>query len=178
MKIKFLLVYSFLVLFLLTSNISFSQDTTFIVFPNESALKKGNYALVFELGTIFGYSNFFEAYTLTIKNHLSDNIAVRLSFGIKYSKYSGNEQVTKDQEIISTSGFNSPYYSFQSSLNLQYFPTIKTFIKPFISLGPYAEYYLNESSNLSHKYRIIKKSKVGVLGYLVHLDWKYFHLKI
>jgi hypothetical protein len=149
MKIKCVLVISSLILFILTTNISFSQDTTFILFPKENALKKGNYALVFELGTIFGYSSFFEAYTLTVKKHLSENLATRLSLGFNYSEKSGIMQETNYQGEVSNLEYNNPNYSFQISINLQCFLTVRPLVKPFVSFGPYAEYYYRESSNIS-----------------------------
>ena len=157
MKIKYVLVFSFLVLFILTTNISFSQDTSFIVFPKESALKKGNYALVFELGTIFGNSNFFEAFSLTAKKHLSDKLALRFSFGGNFSAVKGNGD-NYEYEIFNRS-FDDYSDDFQATINFQYFLNINSKVKPFVSVGPYAEYsysgnFTKEQYDKSETWRI------------------------
>ena len=148
MNIKSIFPVFFIVFIIFSkSNIVFSQDSSSVIFPKECALKKGNYALVFELSTAFGFSNFFEPFTLTAKKHLSDNLAVRLSFGANYSKLTGDEQkLVFDNKLLSLAYIN-PSYFFQTSINLQYFPSVKTIVKPFISLGPLAEYTYSEASH-------------------------------
>jgi hypothetical protein len=159
MKIKCKLIISSLALFILTTNISFSQDTTFIAFPKESALKKGNYALVFELGTIFRSSGFFEAFTLTAKKHLTDNLALRFSFGGNMSEGNGDQKNNDNQGFDITRSAEDHYYSLQTSINFQYFIKLNSKIKPFFSLGPYGEY---EYSGYLYSYDYVKDEIWGV----------------
>ena len=168
MKIKCLLFFSFLVLFFLTTNISFSQDTTFILFPKESALKKGNYALVFELGTIFGNSNFFEAFSLTAKKHLSDKLALRVSFGGNFYAVKGNGD-NYEYRLFNRS-FEDYSDNFQTTINFQYFLNINSKIKPFVSIGPYAEYSYSGTSSKEH----YDKSETWRIGLFASLGTEMF----
>jgi hypothetical protein len=141
MKIKNILPV-YITFFIICSSLNnvFSQDTTFIVMPKESALKKGNYALVFEAGTIFGSSGFFEAFTLTAKKHLTDKLAIRLSISGNMLEGNGDEKGYDNFGGVLRGADENHQYTFSSSINFQYFPDINSKIKPFTSIGPYAEY--------------------------------------
>jgi hypothetical protein len=142
---------------------SFSQDTTFIVFPKESALKKGNYALVFELGTMFGYPGFFEAFTLTAKKHLADNLAIRLSFGGNMFLKNGDEKSYDESGNIVSASAQNYDYTIETSINLQYYIVINHKIKPFVTFGPYTTYSFNGSSHYNYS-NITEQWGVGIFS--------------
>lgn len=153
-------------LFISQCNFLFSQDSDRIFLPKKTMLKKGNWALTYELGRMFGYvSNNFEAYTFTIKKHISDNLAIRLSLGSTLTNIDRDTKYTNHYTYFdSTRSFNetSTYFDFQSSLNFQYYVNPNSKIKVFISLGPYAEYIYQKNSNFN--FDLSEQWALGLFG--------------
>ena len=159
MNIKLTVILTFCCAFFLHSNFLFSQDSDQVNPVKESMLKKGIWAIVFELGT---YNNFFEAFSLTAKIHLSDRFALRLSAGTNIVETDGNSEYV-DPYIQNSPHYyqlNNHDYSFQTTLNLQYFLSLNHKIKPFISVGPYANYSYNGYIN-NYEYRKIEEWGIG-----------------
>ena len=151
MKIKkiHLILFSFFTVFSIINNL-YSQDTIVFNLHKEPELKKGEYALVFELGTIFGYSNFFEAFSLTAKKHLRDDLALRFSVGFNMDEQNGDaKDIDESGNVLRNTVYNHNYL-LQTSVNVQYFITISSKIKPFVSIGPYAEYTYYNSSDVTY----------------------------
>ena len=129
--------FTVLVSFLLFWGIEYGvcQDTTQQKDSGQNALKKGNYAIIFEAGTVLGHTNFFEEYNLTAKRHLSDKLALRLSIGGNTGYTTGNGNYSNYE----TEHRETEEYKFVTTINFQYFLNINSKIKPFISVGPYGE---------------------------------------
>jgi opacity protein-like surface antigen len=103
-----------------SSNNSISADNDY--------LKKGKIAAVFEMGTIFSRSDFFEGYNFLFKYHISDYTAVRISFNLNGGKFNDN--------YISSYTYDWSSYGYESSANIQIYLTKRSYVKPFISIGP------------------------------------------
>lgn len=161
MKAKNVLVLLLILIFSYKIN---AQDSDRVFMPKNTMLQKGKWALVFELGTIWGgNSSMFEAYALTAKKHLSDNLAVRLTFGFDMSKSSGKGN--SDYPIYEnklTYNNDTKYYYIESSLNLQYYILKNDITKFFFSVGPYCHYSNSERySSDTSKY---EKWNAGLFG--------------
>ena len=166
MNKKLFVILILLFLILLQSDFLFSQDSDRVFLPNKTFLKKGNWAFTYELGRMFTYgSNNFEAYTFTIKKHITDNLAIRLSLGSTLMFSDGDTKYTEYYTYFaSTIGLssNSKYFDFQSSLNFQYFINPDSKIKLFISLGPYAEY--NYTRHTNGEFYLTEQWGAGLFG--------------
>jgi hypothetical protein len=107
-------------------------------------MKKGSWAIVFELGTLlwgsFGNYNSLELenYNFLIKYHLNNRTAMRLNFAL-------NGITRKDLDYSINYDNEYKMLNLEFDANLQYFITDKYFAKPFISVGPY--YSLNHYNN-------------------------------
>lgn len=135
-----------LILFLTLSESTFSQDSNRVFLPENTMIKKGNCAIVFEIGTMFSnYNTYFEAYNFTIKKHISDRLALRLNIGFNIfeNKGEGNSK-TIYSYVPNTYETKSNTYRIISSVNFQYFLTKNNITKLFVSTGPYGEYNYNK----------------------------------
>jgi len=119
----FFIIYSFKV---------FPQDSVKVNSFEDSPVKKGSWAIVFELGTLLrGNSNSspesIEGYHLLLKYQISKISAIRFNLG-----FNG----VSDKEVLFDS-YDNKSYNIQSSINIQIFISQKYFAKPFLSIGPY-----------------------------------------
>jgi hypothetical protein len=105
----------------------FSQEIDSFKSQDESFLKKGKVAVVFELGSLINRSTTFEGYNFLVKYHINDNSAIRLNFRI-----GGGQR--DDNDISNLIEFSS--YDFDINANVQFYLSQKSFVKPFISFGP------------------------------------------
>jgi|WetSurMetagenome_2_1015567.scaffolds.fasta_scaffold05251_4 hypothetical protein len=107
-------------------------------------LNKGKFAVVFELGTLISRGSFFEGYNFLAKYHIGDKSALRVNFKIGEGMQSNPGSVSSTTQEYSS-------YDYEVNANFLYYLSKKTFIKPFISIGPtfsfnyYYELYENES---------------------------------
>jgi hypothetical protein len=119
------------ILILVLFNLGFAQSQDTLSLKNENFLEKGRFAFVLELGTMFGNSSFFNGYNFLAKYHISDNIAFRINFRID----EGDGNYITDRTVDLSS------YDGEVNANIQYYLSRKSFIKPFLSLGPmYSRY--------------------------------------
>ena len=142
-------------LFFSQCNFLISQDSGKVTLPNESMLKKGNWAIIFEAGTIFGSSNFFESFNLTAKKHFSDCFALRLSAGVSINESNGPENISNlsSGNFPASSNLSKSTDGFITTLNFQYFLSVNHKIKPFLSFGPYAAYSYSRQNSSSYIYK-------------------------
>jgi hypothetical protein len=160
------LIVTLFSVFLLFSNCNFllPQDSDRVFLPKSTMLKKGSWALTFELGTIFGTKNsYIEAYNFTLKKHISDDFAIRLSLGTYISKAEGNDNefnpyINSNRDY----SINTDYYNFLSSVNFQYFLVKEGATKVFFSLGPYGDYTYQK--NLSYDSLKSEDWNLGLFG--------------
>jgi outer membrane protein W len=144
-KNKFTRLLFIALVIILQTNFAFPQDSTKSKCSDEfTALKKGNFAINFELGYQFfrnnsplnnTYSDSYYELILSAKLHLTDRLALRISGGTDISSGRGeyDGQITNSDEI-------NDNYSFNTSVNLQYFLSQKSKVKPFFSGGIYGNY--------------------------------------
>jgi hypothetical protein len=90
-------------------------------------LKKGNFAVMFELGKLIDRSTFFEGYNISTKYHIVDNTALRFNFNI------GEGNIDDDGPISDYSELSS--YDIEINLCMQQYFKKNTFVNPFITLG-------------------------------------------
>jgi len=154
-NLKFIL---FLLILFLFNSLVLSQDSIQNSYENNPNLKKGNWAVVFELGTVlFGNINYrydnstpqkFESYFFLLKYQKSEKTAFRL--GINIGGYSYNRsydywEYSDNRESIFVG----------AGINMQYFITKKYFAKPFVSVGPfYCINIENYSDNKNHTWNV------------------------
>jgi hypothetical protein len=145
MKKYYYKVFIFLfIIFFLSSGKAFLQDTLKTNQFADSPLKKGSWAMAFELGTLLwgdlGYYSEYvhkiENYNFLIKYHLSEKTAVRVNFAFISGSHNIIEYYTDDKY---------KYVKFGINANIQYFLTDKYFAKPFLSIGPYYNLVYNKS---------------------------------
>jgi hypothetical protein len=135
--------------FIFQENISFAQDSAKIKSSDEfTALKKGNYAIYLEFGSLIFRSasdNSYSEWWLTAKYHLSDKTALRFSGGTDLNHQTGiyNRYDNGTHVSWTNNGNNS---LFNTTVNIQHFLSLKSKIKPFFSLGVYANYDYHISS--------------------------------
>jgi hypothetical protein len=117
-----------------------------------TALKKGNFAFYLEFGSLLFqtgnsgiYGSDFE-WLLTAKYHLSERTALRISGGSTISGGSGvaNNYYYGTHDTLSPWGTST---SFNTTVNIQHFLSLKSKVKPFFSLGIYAKYYYSSNSD-------------------------------
>ena len=142
--------------FIFQTSISFGQDSARIKSSEEfTALKKGNFAIYLEFGSILfrtgstGYSYPEYDWLLTAKYQLSEKTALRISGGSLISGESGivNKYDNGTYDSLKPWGNNS---SFNTTVNIQHFLSTKSKVKPFFSLGLYAKYYYNGSTDIGY----------------------------
>jgi hypothetical protein len=155
MKKNHLKLFLFLTsLFLLQNSVSYTQDTIPSNYENNPNLKKGNWAVVFELGSMLWGSNYSysspnhqeaEKYYFLFKYQTGEKTAVR--FGVNFWGYS--HEYHNDSPA---NPYSSNYTDFfiGAGVNLQYYITKKYFAKPFISAGPF--YDINFFKDYDSKY--------------------------
>jgi hypothetical protein len=153
MKKYYYKVFIFLlIVFFVLSGKVYSQDTLNANRFTDSPLKKGSWAIVFELGTLLwgdlGYytvnTHKIENYNFLIKYHLSKKTAIRFNFMFKNIS---NNRLDYYQED------DYKYFKFGVNANIQYFLVDKYFAKPFLSIGPYySRSYEKSSYNNSSNY--------------------------
>jgi hypothetical protein len=147
-------VFLLFLLFICTNTLLFPQDTCQSTFYKDENLKKGNWAVVFELGSMLWGSNYnynntitqkTENYYFLLKYQTGEKTAVRL--GVNFE---GRSRDYHDDRI------NFPYsesyseFFMGAGVNFQYYITKKYFAKPFISAGPFYDinlYKTNSSKN-------------------------------
>lgn len=130
---------SALLMFFISSVKLFPQDSVKVNSFEDSPVKKGSWAFVFELGKFFGNSASFEGYNFLVKYHIGDFTALRINAG-----FNGGENINN---------YNKNY-NFQFNATLQYFLTKKYFAKPFVSVGPfYNQDYLMVDYTSGHDIR-------------------------
>jgi hypothetical protein len=165
---KFTVILILLSILFLQNSFLYSQDSDRVFLPKNTMLKKGNWALTYELGRMFGYgTDNFEAYTFTGKKHLSDNLAIRLTVGSTLTFSNGDSKYTDYYnyfDSIRHFSTKSKYLDFQTSLNFQYYFNPASKIKLFISLGPYAEY--NYTKHTDNDTYINEQWAIGLFGSL------------
>jgi hypothetical protein len=132
---------------------AFAQDSAKSKSSEEFiALKKGNFAFYLEFGSLLfrtGNSIFYDSdyeWLLTAKYHLSERTALRISGGsiISGSSGTGNSYNFGTLDTLSPWGTST---SFNTTVNIQHFLSLKSKVKPFISLGIYAKYYYTASTD-------------------------------
>lgn len=143
-------IVSLLVLFytfILLPNFAFPQNS---VDSTEKfiALSKNNMAINFGFGDFLFSSNYDYYYNvlLTAKYHISDRLALRVSGGTALHSKSG----------YSSSYSNNDYHIFNiiASINMQYYLSTKTKVKPYFAAGIYTKYdYTNYSSEIGSYYK-------------------------
>lgn len=119
----------------------FPQDSVCTKSPEESLIKKGNWAIVFEVGTLlwgsYGSNNAnIECYNFLIKYHICDRTAIRLNCSLYSRSMSSSDFTTRLED-------ENKYANIELNGNLQYFITKKYFAKPFLSFGPYYAFSYN-----------------------------------
>jgi hypothetical protein len=126
---------------IITSSELLSQtiDST-VLNKYSSEIKKGDFAVTFDVGTIFGSSSRIESYTLSGKYHLSDKLSLRLEV---------SENAVEETSSDAIIGYNSHNYSHNIVLNMQYYFSKSRKIKGFLSAGPVYSYsgYGDQSQN-------------------------------
>lgn len=132
------------ILFLIVSfNLALAQAQDTESFKDKNFPEKGRFAVVFEIGTLFGSSSFFEGYNFLAKYHLSDKAALRVNF------HFDNGDLNRFQPDIT----DWSSYKYEANANVQFYLSNKTFVKPFISIGPvYSRnhYFVHSIILLSH----------------------------
>jgi len=147
----------FLFVFLFSFKSGVSQDTS-KTNNNQESLQKGKFAVIFEAGTLFNKTNFFEEYLLTAKAHLSGKLALRVSIGGN----SGARHVFYHDQLYGDYEYKSGFGNYNFSVNLQYFLNISSKVKPFVSLGPYGEYFVETDYEVPYyKKTFTQKWKLG-----------------
>jgi hypothetical protein len=122
-----------LIFFIISSIKVFPQDSVKVNSFEDSPIKKGSWAIVFELGAVLwgsnvsGSSQNIEKYNILVKYHIGEKTALRLN--ITLNGDSKNEYMNND--------FNLKSFDILTDVDVQYFLTKKYFAKPFISIGPY-----------------------------------------
>jgi hypothetical protein len=114
---------------IISVNCIYSQIKDSTKIQKTEFLNKGRFAIVFELGTLIDRSTFFEGYNFLVKYHIGDNSALRVNFKI-------GEGILSNPELGSSTIQEYSSYNYEVNLNYQYYFSKKTFVKPFISLGP------------------------------------------
>jgi outer membrane protein W len=148
---------------ILNASFAFTQDSTKSKSSEEfTALKKGNYAIYLEFGSLlFKTGNNSSDYDLllTVKYHLTDKTALRVSGGTNIEHQTGiyNRFENWTYGNSTEKGNNS---SFNTTVNLQHFLTLKSKVKPFFSLGVYANYHYSLNNN-SYYYRKTEEWGIG-----------------
>jgi hypothetical protein len=132
-------IFLFCITFLLSGEL-ISQDTLKTNQFTDSPLKKGNWAIVFELGTVLwgsgGSLQNIEKYNFLVKYHIGEKTALRLN--ITLNGDSQNDNLNND--------FDKKLFDILTDINVQYFLTKKYFAKPFFSIGPYYyQHYVKRS---------------------------------
>jgi hypothetical protein len=147
-------VFLLFLLFICTNTLLFSQDTCQLNFYKDENLKKGNWAVVFELGSMLWGSNYnynskitqkTENYYFLLKYQTGEKTAIRL--GVNFEGNS-SEYYDDDPNYHHSSNYNE--FFIGAGVNLQYYITKKYFAKPFISVGPF--YDINLFKDYSSKY--------------------------
>lgn len=138
---------------ILNASFAFTQDSSKSKSSEEfTALKKGNFAFYLEFGSLLfhtGNSNIFDSdyeWLLTAKYHLTERTALRISGGSTISGSSG----VGNQYYYGTHDTLKPWNtstSFNTTVNIQHFISLKSKVKPFFSLGIYAKYYYSSNSD-------------------------------
>lgn len=147
-KLKFIFI---LFIFLLFNSFIYPQDSIQNSYENNPNLKKGNWAVVFELGSMLWGSNYSynntirqsnENYYFLVKYQSGEKTAVRLGMN-----FQGLSNELHDDNP--NNPYSSKYREFfmGAGINLQYFITKKYFAKPFISAGPFFDINLYENSD-------------------------------
>ncbi len=125
---------------------AFAQDSAKLKSSEEFiALKKGNFAFYLEFGSLLfqtGNSSIFDSnyeWLLTAKYHLSDRTALRISGGsiINGGSGTGNQYYNGAYDTLKPWNTST---SFNTTVNIQHFLSLKSKVKPFFSFGIYAKY--------------------------------------
>lgn len=154
-KSKFFCSIIIAVSFFSQINISFAQDSTNSKTSEEefTALKKGNFAFYLEFGSmLFSKGSYDSDYdlVLTAKYHLTDKTALRVSGGTNIFYETGIKTETASYQ----QNFKDNRSTFNTTVNIQHFLSLKSKVKPFLGFGIYARYYYNLDNyqNTSYKY--------------------------
>jgi hypothetical protein len=137
---------------------SFSQDSTYVNSFEDSPIKKGSWAMAFELGAfLWGQTGNqeIENYNILLKYHLSDRSSLRFNFAFNNS--------SKETNNYNSLSYDYKKYEFDANINLQYFLTQKKYAKPFLSAGPYYHRYYSKSENENNYYSIDADWDLGVM---------------
>jgi len=152
MKKNYLKFILFLpVVLLLQNSAVYSQDTIQNNYDKNPNLKKGNWAVVFELGSMLWGNNYSynstvnqkaENYYFLVKYQTGEKTAVRLGVNFR-----GNSSEYHDDNPAYLYSSNYDEFFAGAGINLQYYITKKYFAKPFVSAGPFFDINLSESKD-------------------------------
>jgi hypothetical protein len=150
-KVYLRILLFFLMLITMTTGSAFSQESKDKLLLDDNPMQKGNWAVVFEAGTIFwGYNSNYnspelENYNFLIKYHFDNKTAARLNFSL-------NGRSENYTDYISEYDSEGKNVILEFNANLQYFITNKYFAKPFVSFGPYYNINYNRTTNKNSNY--------------------------
>lgn len=137
----------------INAGFAFTQDSLKFKSPEEyTALKKGNFAIYLEFGSLLFRTSSSSNYSsdnellLTAKYQLSDKTALRISGGTSLNHQNGNYNRFENMTNERWTNYGSNDNSFNTTVNIQHFLSVKSKIKPFFSLGVYANYYFSTDS--------------------------------
>lgn len=125
-----------------------------------TALKKGNFAFYLEFGTMLfktSTANYDSGYDflLTAKYHFSERTALRLTGGVYISDERGiNGSYENNSNNYYTYKVNNNYTSFNTTINIQHFLSLKSKVKPFLGFGIYARYNYDLDSYQDLNYKV------------------------
>ena len=134
-------IFLLFLLFICSNTLLFPQDTCQSIYYRDENLKKGNWAVVFELGSMLWGSNYnynstttqkTENYYFLLKYQTGEKTAVRLGMN-----FEGSSREFHDDRPGYLSSENYDKFFIGAGVNFQYFFTKKYFAKPFISAGPF-----------------------------------------
>jgi hypothetical protein len=144
---------------------SFSQDSTCVNSFEDSPIKKGSWAIAFELGSLlWGYNEYYneniemsqkiQNYNILLKYHFSDRSSIRVNFGFNSISLDRSSYIDAEHNTL----------QFDAVINLQYFLTKKYYAKPFISAGPYYHNYTSSYNYPNENYSYKDKNwELGII---------------
>jgi hypothetical protein len=158
-------VFLFIVIgIILNASFAFTQDSTKSKSYEEfTALKKGNYAIYFEFGSLLFRSRTGSndnELLLTAKLHLTDRLALRISGGTGLGSEIGNGSYSGNGELENHK-YASDNFSFITTINMQYFLLIKSKVNPFFSAGIYGKYSYSASKTSGYSWEKMENWGIG-----------------
>jgi hypothetical protein len=122
-KIKLILIcLSFLIVFKV-----YSQNVDIPKTESDSFLKKGNFAVMFELGKLISRTSSFEGYDIATKYHIADYSAIRFSFLFSEGDLIDNTSISNYETYSS--------YSYEMNLSIQQYFKHQSLVNPFLAFG-------------------------------------------